>query len=85
MLTETWTNIIILVGLSRVHKFQKCTKLWRMFCAGFRYSADFHARVVLLHSGTFRQVLLVEVDDALGVLGVGRVVAIVVSVLVRGR
>ena len=43
--------------------------LWRMFCAGFRHSACFHARVVL-DSVAFRLVVLVKVDDALCVLGV---------------
>ena len=56
--------------------------LWRCLCAGFRHSAGFHARVVLLESDVFRPGLLGEVDDALGVLRVDRVVPIVVRVLV---
>ena len=52
-----------------------------MFCAGFRHSAGFHARVVL-ESDDFRPGVLGEVDDALGVLGVDRVVPIVLRVLV---
>ena len=59
--------------------------VWRRFCAGFRHSAGFHARVVLLDSDAFRPGLLGEVDDALGVLGADRVVAIVVSVLVWSK
>ena len=50
--------------------------MWRMCCAGFR-----HARVVL-DGVAFRLVVLGEVDDALGVLGVDRVVPIAVRVLV---
>ena len=52
-----------------------------MCCAGFRHSAGFHARVVL-DGVAFRLVVLGEVDDALAVLGVDRVVPIVVRVLV---
>ena len=55
--------------------------LWRMCCAGFRHSAGFHDRVVL-DSDAFRLVVLGEVDDAPGALGVDRVVPIVVRVLV---
>ena len=55
--------------------------LWRMFCAGFRHSAGFHARVVL-DGATCRLGGLGEVEVALGVLGVDRVVPIVVRVLV---
>ena len=43
---------------------------------GFRHSAGFLDRVVL-DGVAFRLVLLGEVDDALGVLGVDRVVPIV--------
>ena len=50
---------------------------WRCLCAGFRHSAGFHARVVLLDSDVFRPGLLGEVDDA-----EDRVVPIVVRVLV---
>ena len=50
-----------------------------MCCAGFRHSADFHARVVL-DSVAFRLGEPGEVDDALRVLGVDRVVPIVVRV-----
>ena len=56
--------------------------MWSVLFAGFRHSADFHARVVLLDSDAFRPGLLGEVDDALGVLGADRVVPIVVRVLV---
>ena len=49
-----------------------------MFCAGFRRSAGFHARVVL-DGAACRLGDLGEVDD---VLGVDRVVPIVVRVLV---
>ena len=56
--------------------------LWRSLCAGFRHSAGFHARVVLLDSDVFRPGLLGEVDDALGVLRVDRVVPTVVRVQV---
>ena len=56
-------------------------QVWRMCCAGFRHSADFHDRVVL-DGVAFRLVVLGEVDDALYVLGVDRVVPIVVCVLV---
>ena len=63
--------------------------LWRKCCAGFRHSAGFHARVVLLDGDAFRPGVLGELDDllddALGVLGVDRVVPIVVRVLCRGR
>ena len=52
-----------------------------MFCAGFRHSAGFHARVVL-DGAACRLGGLGEVDDVLGVLGVDRVVPIVVRVLV---
>ena len=52
-----------------------------MFCAGFRHSASFHARVVL-DGAACRLGGLGEVDDVLGVLGVDRVVLIVVRVLV---
>ena len=55
--------------------------LWRMFCAGFRHSAGFHARVVL-DGAACRLGVLEEVDDVLGVLGVDRVVPIAVRVLV---
>ena len=55
--------------------------VWRMLRAGFRHSAGFHDRVVL-DGVAFRLVVLGEVDDALGVLGVDRVVPIVVRVLV---
>ena len=52
-----------------------------MFCAGFRHSAGFHARVVL-DGAACRLGGLGEVDDVLGVLGVYRVIPIVVRVLV---
>ena len=55
--------------------------LWRMFCAGFRHSASFHASVVL-DGAACRLGGLGEVDDVLVVLGVDRVVPIVVRVLV---
>ena len=55
--------------------------LWRMFFAGFRRSASFHA-IVVLDGAACRLGGLGEVDDALGVLGVDRVVPIVVRVLV---
>ena len=55
--------------------------LWRMFSAGVRHSAGFSDRVVL-DGVAFRLVVLEEVDDALGVLGVDRVVPIAVRVLV---
>ena len=55
--------------------------LWRMLCAGFRHSADFHARVVL-DGAACRLDVLGEADDVLGVLGVNRVVPIAVRVLV---
>ena len=55
--------------------------LLRGCCAGFRRSGGFHARVVL-DSDAFRPGLLGEVDDALGVLGVDRVVPNVVRVQV---
>ena len=51
-----------------------------MFCAGFRHSAGFHARVVL-DGAACRLGGLGKVDDVLGVLGVDRVVPIVVRVL----
>ena len=47
--------------------------LWRMSCAGFRHSAGFHARVIL-EGAACRLRGLGEVDDALGVPGVDRVV-----------
>ena len=53
----------------------------RMFCASFRHSARFHARVVL-DGVAFRLGEHVEVDDALGVIGEDGVVPIVVRVLV---
>ena len=56
-------------------------RLWRMFCAGFRHSAGFHARVVL-DGAACRLGGLGEVDDVLGVLGEDRVDSIVVCVLV---
>ena len=43
--------------------------MWRMFCAGFRHSASFHARVVL-EGAACRLGGLGEVDDVLGILGV---------------
>ena len=43
---------------------------------GFRHPAGFHARVIL-DGVAFRLVVLGEVDDVLGVLGVDRVVPIV--------
>ena len=52
-----------------------------MFCAGFRHSAGFHARVVL-DGVTFRQGVLEEAHDVQGILGVNRVVPIVARVLV---
>ena len=52
-----------------------------MCCAGFRHSADFHDTLVL-DGVAFRLVVLGEVNDALGVLGVDRVVPIVVRVVV---
>ena len=55
--------------------------LWRVCCAGFRHSAGFHDKVVL-DSDAFGLVVLGEVDDALGVLGVDRIVPIVERVLV---
>ena len=55
--------------------------LWRTFCAGFRHSAGFHARVVL-DSVAFRLGVLGEVDDVQGILGVDRVLPDVVRVLV---
>ena len=58
--------------------------VWRRYCAGFRHSADFHARVVL-DSDAFRPGMLGEVDDALGVLGVDRVVPIALRVLVSWK
>ena len=51
-----------------------------MCCAGFRHCVGFHARVVL-DSVAFRLGELGEVDDALGVLGVDRVVPVVLRVL----
>ena len=51
-----------------------------MFCASFRHSAGFHARVVF-DGAASRLGGLGEVDDVLGVLGVDRVVPIVVRVL----
>ena len=55
--------------------------MWRMFCAGFRHSARFHARAVL-DGAACRLEGIGEVDDVLGVLGADRVVPIVVRVLV---
>ena len=55
--------------------------LWRRSCEVLRHSAVFHARVVL-ESDAFRPGVLGEVDDALGVFGVDRVVPNVVRVLV---
>ena len=55
--------------------------LSELSCAGFRHSAGFHTRVIL-DSVAFRLDVLGEADDALGVLGVDRVVPIVVRVLV---
>ena len=52
-----------------------------MFCASFRHSAGFHARVVL-DGAPCRLGGLGEVDDVLCVLGVDRLVPIVVRVLV---
>ena len=52
-----------------------------MFCAGFRHSAGFDARVVL-DGAACRLGDLGEVDDVPGVLGEHRVVPIVVRVLV---
>ena len=54
--------------------------LWELWCAGFRHSAGFHARVIL-DGATCRLGGLGEVDDGLGVLGVDRDVPIVVRVL----
>ena len=53
------------------------------FCAGGSVALQiFHGTVVLLDSDAFRLGLLGEVDDALGVLGVDRIVPIAVRVLV---
>ena len=58
--------------------------LRRMFCAGFRHSVGFHARVVL-DGAACRLGGLGEVDDAPGVLGVDRVVPSVVRVRVSWK
>ena len=50
-----------------------------MFCAGFRHSAGFHARLVL-DGAVCRLEDPGEVGDIPGVLGVDRVVPIVVCV-----
>ena len=53
--------------------------MWRMFCAGFRHSAGFHARVVL-DGVAFRLGEHGDVHDVLSVLGDDRVVPIVLCV-----
>ena len=50
-------------------------------CAGFRHSAGLHARVIL-DGAACRLGEPGEVHDALGVLGVDRVVPVVLRVLV---
>ena len=62
--------------------------MWVCSCAGFRHSTGIHAGVVLLDSDAFRPGLLGEVDDALGVLRVDRVVpdySACSGVVVEGR
>ena len=77
------TDIDLLSSRSlRQSKALEAHDLWRMFCAGFRHSAGFHARVVL-DGDTCRLKKLGDVlDDVLGVLGVDRVVPIVLRILV---
>ena len=55
--------------------------MWELWCAGFRHSAGFHARVIL-DGAACRLRELGDVHDVLGVLGVVLVVPIVLHVLV---
>ena len=55
--------------------------LWEFWCAGFRHSADLHARLIL-DGAACRLRELGDVRDVLGVLGVALVVPIVQRVLV---
>ena len=56
-------------------------RLWELLCAGFRHSADLHARVVL-DGAACRLRELRDVRDVLSVLGVALFVPIVLRVLV---
>ena len=55
--------------------------VWELWCAGFRHSADLHARLIL-DGAACRLRELGDVRDVLGVLGVALVVPIVLRVLV---
>ena len=63
-------------------KRAQCTgKMWTKFCAGFRRSAGFHARVVL-DGAACRLGELGDVHYVLGVLGGDHIEPIVLRVLV---
>ena len=55
--------------------------LWELWCARFRHSAGFHARVII-DGAACRRGKLGDVHDVLGVLGVHHVVPVVPRVLV---
>ena len=67
--------------LGLLKQSQEFMKVWELWCAGFRHSACFHARVIL-DGAACRLGELGDVHDVLGVLGVDSACS---SVVVEGR